>query len=153
MHLYGESGLGEISLFLRQLAPLIGLFAIVFHICVGRPTPTKAPKSFYCNEPWRGCLSRQPASRAMGFLSFNTLFRWMRCDLDRQKHKLHAALTYAAEDDGAELENIWLIVKGKWNAPDLIRLRCCFTSHRHDRSRRLHATRRATQRFRCGFPA
>ena len=98
-------------------------------------------------------LLKPPASRAMGFLSFNTLFRWMRCDLDRQKHKLHAALTYAAEDDGAELENIWLIVKGKWNAPDLIRLRCCFTSHHHDRSRRLHATRRATQRFRCGFPA
>ena len=35
----------------------------------------------------------------------------MRCDLDRQKHKFHAAFTYAADDDGAEFENIWLIGK------------------------------------------
>jgi len=34
-------------------------------------------------------------------------------DLDRQKHKFRAAFTYSADDDGAELENIWLIVKDK----------------------------------------
>lgn len=34
----------------------------------------------------------------------------MRCDLDRQKQKFRAAFTYSPDDDGAELENIWLIV-------------------------------------------